>query len=83
VKLALVPLKATVVAFWSHCPLIVTDVPTGPLPGLKPLIVGVFGGGADTLDVGRPNTAPSATSTARPPTLTRCLRDCLNLADAK
>ena len=53
VKLALAPLKATVDVFWNHCPLIVTVVPTGPLVGLKPLMTGVFAGGAETLAAGR------------------------------
>ena len=40
VKLAVVPLKATLVAPLKLVPLIVTLVPTGPLLGLKELIVG-------------------------------------------
>ena len=39
-KVALVPLKATAVAPVKFVPLIVTLVPTGPLVGVKPLIVG-------------------------------------------
>jgi hypothetical protein len=75
-------LKATVDAFWNHCPLIVTELPTGPLVGLKPLIVGVFAGGAEKLDAGKPNTAPSATTKTRPKTLSLSLRDDLDFADA-
>src|SRR3989442_1129807 len=46
VKLATVPLKVTLVAPPRLLPLIVTEVPTGPLLGLKELIVG---GGAVTV----------------------------------
>jgi len=41
VKLALVPLNATAVAPFKLLPVIVTDAPTEPLVGLKPLIDGV------------------------------------------
>src|SRR5258705_208960 len=41
VKLALTPLKATAVAPVKFAPLIVTFVPTGPLLGVKPVIVGL------------------------------------------
>src|SRR5258707_757630 len=41
VKLALTPLKATAVAPVKLVPLIVTFVPTGPLLGVKPVIVGL------------------------------------------
>jgi hypothetical protein len=40
VKLALTPLNATAVAPVKLVPLIVTLVPTGPLVGVKPVIVG-------------------------------------------
>ena len=40
VKLALAPLNATLVAPVKFAPLIVTDVPTGPLAGAKPAMVG-------------------------------------------
>src|SRR5439155_19507361 len=40
VKLALVPLNSTAVAPLKLVPLIVTLVPTGPLPGVKLVIVG-------------------------------------------
>jgi hypothetical protein len=63
VKPALAPLKSTFDVFWNHCPLIVTVVPTGPLVGLKPLMTGVFAGGAETLAAGRPSCAPSAIKT--------------------
>jgi hypothetical protein len=42
VKLALVPLKVTAVAPVKFVPLIVTLVPTGPLVGVKLVIVGGF-----------------------------------------
>jgi hypothetical protein len=42
VKLALVPLNRTAVAPVNFVPLIVTLVPTGPLVGEKPVIVGGF-----------------------------------------
>jgi hypothetical protein len=38
-KVAALPLKVTAVARVKFVPLIVTLVPTGPLPGVKPLIV--------------------------------------------
>jgi len=41
VKLALAPLNATAVAPVSFVPLIATLVPTGPLVGVKPVIVGL------------------------------------------
>src|SRR5438309_8576365 len=40
VKAALTPLKATALAPVKLVPLMLTLVPTGPLPGVKPLIVG-------------------------------------------
>ena len=40
VKLALTPLNATAVVPVKFVPLIITLVPTGPLAGVKPLIVG-------------------------------------------
>ena len=40
VKAALTPLNVTAVAPVKLAPLIVTFVPTGPLPGVKPAIVG-------------------------------------------
>jgi hypothetical protein len=49
-KLALVPLKRTAVAPVKFVPLIVTVVPTAPLVGEKPLIVGA-GGALDTVTV--------------------------------
>ena len=42
---AFVPLKATLVAPVKLVPVIVTDVPTGPLVGVKELTVGAAGGG--------------------------------------
>src|SRR5213593_699798 len=42
VKLALTPLNATAVAPVKFVPLIVTLVPTGPLVGVKPVIVGAL-----------------------------------------
>src|SRR5947199_8900033 len=42
VKLALVPLNSTAVAPVKFVPLIVTLVPTGPLVGVKPVIVGAL-----------------------------------------
>jgi hypothetical protein len=42
VKLALTPLKVTVVAAVNFVPLIVTLVPTGPLVGVKLVIVGAL-----------------------------------------
>lgn len=43
-KDALVPLNVTAVAPVNALPLIVTDEPTGPLAGLKPVIDGAAGG---------------------------------------
>jgi hypothetical protein len=40
VKLALVPLNVTAVAPVKFVPVIVTLVPTGPVVGVKPVIVG-------------------------------------------
>jgi hypothetical protein len=60
---AAVPLKATVLTRWNHCPLIVTLVPTGPHAGVNPLIAGTFEGGADMTAPGRLTSAPSATMT--------------------
>ena len=40
VKVALAPLKATTVVPGKFVPLMVTLVPTGPLAGVKPVIVG-------------------------------------------
>jgi len=40
VKLAALPLNAAAVAPMKFVPLIVTLVPTGPLPGVKDVIVG-------------------------------------------
>src|SRR5438093_919350 len=43
VKLALTPLNATAVAPARFVPLIVTVVPTGPLAGARPVMVGGLG----------------------------------------
>jgi hypothetical protein len=43
---ALAPLNVTAVAPVKSVPVIVTALPTGPLVGLKPVIVGAAGGGA-------------------------------------
>ena len=80
VKLAFVPLKVTFDAFWNHCPLIVTVVPTRPLVGLKPLMTGVFDG-AETLAAGGPSNAPSATRTMSASLAPR-LRDVFDSGDA-
>jgi len=45
VKFALTPLKVTVLAPSKLVPLIWTLVPTGPLVGAKPVIVGGVAGG--------------------------------------
>jgi len=80
VKLAFVPLKVTFDAFWNHCPLIVTVVPTWPLVGLKSLMTGVFDG-AETLAPGGPSNAPSAIRTMSASLAPR-LRDAFDSGDA-
>src|SRR6266540_1715171 len=65
-KPAEVPLNVTDVAPVKFEPLIVTLAPTGPLVGVKPLIVGAAGGGTSTVklepDVAVPPDAVTAIS---------------------
>jgi hypothetical protein len=60
VKAALAPLNATFDVFWNAWPVIVTDVPTGPLFGLNPLIVGGFPWAAGLAAAGEPRSATVA-----------------------
>jgi hypothetical protein len=80
---AAVPLNLTADASFNHCPLMTTEVPTGPLEGLKPLIEGIFVGGAETLDDGRPRVMPIATANTSARTVRRRQHDDLKPASAK
>jgi hypothetical protein len=78
-NVALVPLKATFVVFWNAVPVIVTDVPGGPLAGLNLVIVGGFTADAVLPGTGAPRSATTHTRPNRPRV---ALGDNLDFADA-
>jgi hypothetical protein len=80
---AAMPSNVTADAFFSHCPLMTTVLPTGPLDGLKPLIEGTFVGGAETPDDGRPRVVPIETTTTSARAVRRRQHDPLRPASAK